>query len=112
MDLYKFSVCLPALVNCLKDYEGEHAAQLEAAFIGKLDECVADLSQLEAMVEQTVDMDAIDRHEYLVNPAFDPRLADLKRQRDRLASGIESLLEEVADNLGLDTTKVPFPAFC
>ena len=106
VDFYKFSVCLPALGNTLREYEGKHVGMLQQDFIERLDGAVADLAQFEAMVEQTVDMDAVDRHEYLVNAAFDPRLEELKHQLDQLQLNVDSLLEDVADDLGLDSNKV------
>lgn len=106
VDFYKFSVCLPSLVNCLKDYSGEFDELLQSEFIDVLDRLVQDLSQFEQMVEQSIDLDAIENHEYLINPAFDPRLEDLKRQKDRLSRMIDDHLEETSDALGLESGKV------
>lgn len=39
---------------------------------------MANFSQFEAMVEQTVDLNALERHEYLINPAFDKMLGQIR----------------------------------
>lgn len=106
VDFYKFSVCLPALVNTLKSCLGKHAEMLHTDVISKLETAIADLSPFESMVEQTIDLDAVNEHEYLINPAFDKRLEDLKLQRDRLAKAVQEHLEESARSLDLEVSKV------
>lgn len=106
VDFYKFSVCLPGLVNTLKGYTGRHVEMLQTDVISKLETSVTDLSPFESMVEQTIDLDAVNEHEYLINPAFDKRLEDLKVQRDRLNKAIQEHLEESARSLDLDLAKV------
>jgi hypothetical protein len=36
---------------------------------------IKNLQQFEALVEQTIDLDALDRHEYLINPSFDEKVS-------------------------------------
>ena len=44
----------------------------------------AELSTFEKLVENTIDLDAIDRHEYVVNPAFDPEASELTDKQMRV----------------------------
>mmetsp|Transcript_48662 Transcript_48662/g.95398 ORF Transcript_48662/g.95398 Transcript_48662/m.95398 type:complete len:948 (-) Transcript_48662:170-3013(-) len=106
VDFYRFCVCLPGLVNALADYSGVHQDLLKQEFTNALEGMMSDLSQFEAMVEQTVDLDAVDNHEYLINPAFDPRLEELAAAKRDVQDQIDEAVEEVARDLGLDASKV------
>lgn len=106
VDLYRFTITLPGLTFSLQDYRGSHQKLLQDEFIAKLEAVVKDLSQFEAMVEQTIDLDAVERHEYLINPSFDNRLEDLRDDKERVFNNMKSLQERVADDLGLDPKHV------
>lgn len=106
VDFYKFCVCLPGMMSGLKDHEGPHKQKLEKEFIRLIEELQQDLGQFEAMVEHTIDLDAVDKHEFLVNPSFDPKLEDLRNQKDDIYEQMKDLLKETATDLGLDDKKV------
>jgi hypothetical protein len=42
-----------------------------------------------------VDLEAIDRHEYLINPAFSPELERLSKEKKQIMKEIEALVEAV-----------------
>jgi DNA mismatch repair protein MSH2 len=74
VQLYQFVVRLPAILDTLRSYNGAHQSMIENEMCSKLERIIGDLKNFEAMVEQTIDLEALDRHEFIVNPAFDDRV--------------------------------------
>lgn len=66
--IYQVIRSLPELINTLSKYEGEHKQLLEGTFTTILIELSEKLKNLEQLAETTIDMEAIDRHEYLIKP--------------------------------------------
>jgi hypothetical protein len=58
-------------------------------------QAIADFKQLEVMVEATIDLSLLDRHEYAVNPQFDPDLQALREQQDDVREAITNLAPKV-----------------
>lgn len=103
---YLFLTRLPALAQALRGYEGRHAALLHGDFTQRVEQAMRDVAQLEAMVEQTVDQAAIKRHEYLINPQFDPKLKRLSEEKKAVLAELEEARGEVARDVELDEAKV------
>lgn len=55
-----------------------------------------------SMVEQILDMDEIDKGEYLIKPSFDEELAEFKDKMDGIEEKMNKLLSKSAKDLGLD----------
>jgi DNA mismatch repair protein MSH2 len=68
--IYQVIRSLPELINTLSQYEGEHKQSLEDKFITPLTELSEKLKNLEQLAETTIDMEAIDHHEYLIKPGI------------------------------------------
>lgn len=65
-----------------------------------------DLGKLVELVEATIDLVALERHEYAVKADFDENLVALKEQRVQAYADMESELESVIDELGTDKVKL------
>ncbi len=55
----------------------------------------ADFAQLEAMIEQTVDMSNADQHEFNINPAFSSELGELHEQKEAIKARIDKIHAKV-----------------
>jgi len=104
--LYRFIIRLPGLIGSLDEYSGPHKELLDDTFTKRIRECAEGLSQLEAMVEQTVDLEAVERHEFLVNPAFDARLAELSAEKKEALREMGSIQRDTADDIGVEVSRV------
>ncbi|CAG5028212.1 unnamed protein product [Parnassius apollo] len=93
---------LPSLLQCLGQAE---SATVHSSLAEPISELHGDLDKFQQMIETTVDMDAVDRGEFLVKPSFDEQLQNLREQLDRLQSMAEKELRAAADNLGLEAGK-------
>lgn len=61
------------------------------------------LQQLHEMVETTIDLDEIDRHNYIIKPEFDEELQELKGQLETMRDELDTEHATVAEDLGMET---------
>jgi len=74
---YQVVVRLPGLVAALAACETgspEHKEMLEREFTGSFDEYCTNLQKLQELVETTIDLEAVDSHEYRIKAEFDQGL--------------------------------------
>lgn len=60
------------------------------------------------MVEQIIDIDAIEKGEFLVRSSFDDQLGELKSTMDSYESKMKRLLSEASNDLDLDSVKLEY----
>lgn len=60
------------------------------------------------MVEQIIDIDAIQKGEFLVSSTFDDQLGELKSTMDTFESKMRKLLSKASDDLSLDSVKLEY----
>ena len=65
-----------------------------------------DFKQYEKLVEQSLDLDGIDNHEYRISPKYSPDLQTIAEERDEVKAEIEQLRLRAATKLGLTEDKV------
>lgn len=106
VNLYKFTIRLPKLVDALQCYDGSNCELIKNDFIRKFQIISADFSQFEAMIEQTVDLDRVDKNEYLINPKFNPRLLEIQQYREHLDMEFDTHIKDAARLLSLVLKKV------
>eukprot|EP00741_Cyanophora_paradoxa_P007886 tig00001224_g7630.t1 len=106
--LYEFVVwVLPNMVEHLRGYTGAGAELLHSRYADRLQESIDNFEQFVAMVETSVDLDAVKDHEYNISAKWDPKLEEIKKRKEKLRRQIyESMPNEVADDLGIDAKKV------
>ncbi|XP_013138068.1 PREDICTED: DNA mismatch repair protein Msh2-like [Papilio polytes] len=80
-------------------------ATVHAALAEPIAELHQDLEKFQQMIESTVDMEEVDRGEYLVKASFDEQLQSLRSELDGLQAAAEKQLRAAADTLALDPGK-------
>lgn len=60
------------------------------------------------MVEQIIDVDAIEKGEFLVRPSFDDRLQELKDIMDQFEAKMEKVHSKAISELGIDAVKLEY----
>ncbi|XP_072932717.1 DNA mismatch repair protein Msh2 [Epargyreus clarus] len=93
---------LPSLLQCLA--EANHST-VHSSLSEPISELTENLDKFQQMIEATVDMDAVDRGDYLVKPSFDEQLQSLSEQLQELQASAEKELNKAARDLGLDAGK-------
>ncbi|CAH2047203.1 unnamed protein product, partial [Iphiclides podalirius] len=93
---------LPSLLQCLAQAD---SATIHSSLAEPISELHGDLEKFQQMIETTVDMEAVERGEFLVKPSFDEQLQNLREQLDNLQSKGEKELRTAASNLDLEAGK-------
>jgi DNA mismatch repair protein MSH2 len=107
VQLYSFVIRLPTLISSLTRCSAEHAAAVEARYVGPLRTCMSDLSSFEALVERGVDLEALQRWgRACISPKVDSALAHLAEQRAETMAKMESLVSAAAEELHLPAGKI------
>jgi DNA mismatch repair protein MSH2 len=82
---YQAVIRLPGFIGTFEGVMDEkYKDPLDAAYTAKLREHGDSLAKFVEMVETTVDLDAVDRHEYIIKPEFDDSLRIIRKKLDQL----------------------------
>jgi len=103
--LWQFTQRLPTIISVLNDwdYGDDNDRQLvESAFINQFVSMNEAFVGIDSMVHQTIDLEAINRHEFLISSNFNPILAALAEERESLMSAMQEECDTVASNVGLE----------
>ncbi|KAK4702829.1 DNA mismatch repair protein MSH2, partial [Phenoliferia sp. Uapishka_3] len=104
--VYQAILLLPGLITVLENggqANEKWPALIEEQYLVKIREHLAGLANLQAMVETTIDLDELDRHNYVIKPEFDDALATLKEKLEEVRDGLDSEHIAVARDLDMDT---------
>ncbi|KAH8880332.1 DNA mismatch repair protein msh-2 [Thozetella sp. PMI_491] len=106
---YQVVIRLPGFVGTLEGIMDEaYRDPLDQAYTTKLRELSDSLVKLQDMVETTVDLDALDNHEYIIKPEFDDSLRIIRKKLDKLRSDMEREFDDAASDLGQERDKKIF----
>jgi DNA mismatch repair protein MSH2 len=106
---YQVVIRLPGFLGTFEGVMDEkYRDPLDAAYTTKLRELSDSLVKLQEMVETTVDLDALDNHEYIIKPEFDDSLRTIRKKLDRLRYDMDNEFSAAADDLGQEQDKKIF----
>ncbi|KAI8964222.1 muts domain V-domain-containing protein [Daldinia sp. FL1419] len=106
---YQVVIRLPGFLGTLEGVMDEkYKDPLDEAYTNKLRELSDSLGKLADMVETTVDLDALDNHEFIIKPEFDDNLRIVRRKLDKLRSNMDSEFRKAADDLNQEENKKIF----
>ncbi|CAH1978326.1 unnamed protein product [Acanthoscelides obtectus] len=93
---------LPKLIKTLTDMEHEC---IKSSIADPLKDIAMDMQNYLAMIEQTLDLDLVDRGEFLVKPSYDEDLSELHEEKEKLLLKMQKIQRKVADDLELEVGK-------
>lgn len=104
--VYQAILLLPGLITTLES--GGQAneiwpALLRETYIEKFKVFEKNVAPLEQMVETTIDLEELDRHNYVIKPEFDEGLVELKTRLEAVRDGLDGEHRTVARNLDMET---------
>ncbi|OBT67414.1 hypothetical protein VE03_03112 [Pseudogymnoascus sp. 23342-1-I1] len=106
---YQVVIRLPGFIGTLEGVMDEKYKDiLDEAYTVKIREYSESLSRLQEMVETTVDLDAMDRHEFIIKPEFDDSLRIIRKNLDKLKYDMEKEHQSVSDDLDQEIDKKLF----
>lgn len=106
---YQVVIRLPGFLGTLEGVMDEiYKDPLDEAYTNKLRELSDSLGKLAEMVETTVDLDALDNHEFIIKPEFDDGLRIIRRKLDKLRHDMDKEFRNAADDLNQEENKKIF----
>jgi DNA mismatch repair protein MSH2 len=106
---YQVVIRLPGFLSSLEAVMDEqYKDPLDAEYTEKLRQFSTAFGGLQNMVETTVDLDALDNHEFIIKPEFDEGLRTIRKRLDKLKRDMEAEHIRVGDDLNQDTEKKLF----
>lgn len=106
---YQVVIRLPGFLGTLEGVMDEaYRDPLDAAYTNKLRELSENLVKFQEMVETTVDLEALDNHEFIIKPEFDDGLRTIRKKLDKLRSDMDREIRDAADDLGQERDKKIF----
>lgn len=106
---YQVIIRLPGFIGTLEGVMDEaYRDPLDEAYTTKLRDLSESLGKLQDMVEQTVDLNALDRHEYIIKSEYDQGLRIIRKKLDQLDRDIRAEFDESAEDLGQEADKKIF----
>lgn len=106
---YQVVIRLPSFIGTLEGVMDEqYRDPLDAEYTSKLREYSDSTAKLQEMVETTVDLEALEGHEFIIKPEFDDGLETIRKRLDRLKYDMEVEHRRVGQDLNQDMEKKLF----
>ncbi|XP_052894948.1 DNA mismatch repair protein spellchecker 1 isoform X2 [Anopheles moucheti] len=99
--LYQVILRVPRMMSLLDIHDAGNVAVLNNVY-KPIKDSLADLKLFKAMVEQIIDLEAVEQGEYLVKADFDSQLQERKQEMDEIHSKMKRHLSAVAKDIGLE----------
>ncbi|KAI9788331.1 MAG: MutS-like protein [Candelina submexicana] len=106
---YQVVIRIPGFVGTLEGVMDEqYRDPLDLEYTSKLRDYSDSLAKLQEMVETTVDLEALDHHEFIIKPEFDDSLKTIRKRLDKLKYDMDVEHRKVGKDLKQDTEKKLF----
>ncbi|KAK0086849.1 hypothetical protein PV325_002411 [Microctonus aethiopoides] len=106
VDCYKIYLAVNSLPGLVKALAIDDApAALRVLIIEPLTECIQDMDKYQEMIENTLDMNALESKEYRVKPEFNDDLVELNEQLESLKAKMDAQLLKVAKDTDMEPGK-------
>ncbi|KAF2147537.1 uncharacterized protein K452DRAFT_262098 [Aplosporella prunicola CBS 121167] len=106
---YQVAIRLPGFLGTLEGVMDEqYKDPLDSEYTSKLRDYSDSLARLQEMVETTVDLQALDNHEFIIKPEFDDNLRSIHKRLDKLRYEMDVEHTRVGKDLNQDTEKKLF----
>ena len=106
---YQVAIRLPGFIGTFEGVMDEaHKTALDAEYTEKLRSYSGSFSKLQEMVETTVDLDALENHEFVIKSDFDDGLRIIRKKLDTLRYNMDKEHNRVGQDLNQDTEKKLF----
>nr|XP_032516742.1 DNA mismatch repair protein Msh2 [Danaus plexippus plexippus] len=93
---------IPVLLKCLSEFNDPTIHSVLCEPIAELNN---DLEKFQQMIETTIDLEAVDRGDFLVKPSFDEELQVLANDLEKLQNSAEKELNKAARDLDMEAGK-------
>lgn len=106
---YQVAIRLPGFLGTLESVMDEaYKDPLDKEYTSKIREYSDHLAKLCEMVETTVDLDALDNHEFIIKPEYDESLKIIRKRLDKLRVDMDREHRRVSEDLNQEIDKKLF----
>ncbi|KAI9654997.1 MAG: MutS-like protein [Trizodia sp. TS-e1964] len=106
---YQVVIRIPGFIGTLEGVMDEaYRDPLDAEYTVKLRGYSDSLAKLQEMVETTVDLEALDHHEFIIKPEFDDSLRTIRKKLDKLKYDMDVEHRKAGKDLNQETEKKLF----
>ena len=106
---YQVAIRLPGFIGTLEGVMDEqYKDPLDAFYTSRLIDYSNSLAKLQEMVETTIDLEALERHEFIIKPEFDESLRILRKRLDKVKQAIDGEHRDVSKDLNQEIGKKLF----
>ncbi|KKK17969.1 hypothetical protein ARAM_007275 [Aspergillus rambellii] len=107
--VYQVAIRLPGFISSLENViDEQYQTPLDREYTTKLRSHSDSLAKLEEMVETTVDLEALENHEFIIKPEFDDSLRIIRKKLDKLRHDMYLEHRSVARDLDQEMDKKLF----
>ncbi|RCI06731.1 MutS-like protein, partial [Rhizopus stolonifer] len=106
--VYQVVLRLPGLLACLEHRisdDPKKAALIDELYTSKIKHLSSILKKVEELVETTIDLDALENHEYIIKAQFNDELEDLRAQINKIDEQMSEEYRSVGSTLNLELDK-------
>ncbi|KAG2003249.1 DNA mismatch repair protein MSH2 [Coprinopsis cinerea AmutBmut pab1-1] len=106
--VYQVVLKLPGMVETLESVQAEDEAKLELVkevFATTYKEAAGSLAKYGEMVEETIDLDELDNHNYVIKPDYDAKLQELAEQLKDVRDGLDAEHRKVGNATDMELDK-------
>lgn len=105
--LYQVVIRIPKILIILRELE---CPTVTSAIYSPIKDTLGELDKFKQMVEQIIDVEGIEKGEFLIKASFDERLLEMKEKMDSLEAKISKQWTKASNDLGLDNIKLDYVA--
>lgn len=97
--VYQIVYAVPLLTTTLKEFNNSF---ITSVLIHPIEEIKSDLERYQAMIEEVLDLDLVDRGEFLVKKTFSSELEEIFDKKQKLEEKMQKELRSAGKSLGFD----------
>lgn len=106
---YQVVIRIPGFITAFESVIDEtYKDPIDAVYTNQLNDLSNKLGKLAEMVETTVDLDALDHHEFIIKPEFDDTLRQIRERLDKLKHNMDVEHRRAAKDLNQEIDKKLF----
>ncbi|KAK7046831.1 DNA mismatch repair protein 2 [Favolaschia claudopus] len=106
--VYQVVLLLPGMIQALENVQNEnekHSTLIEQTYLDALRGFNENLEKYSDMVEHTIDLDELDRHNYVIKPEYDENLGAIAESLSETRDGLDKEHKSVGRELSLELDK-------
>ncbi|KAF8803517.1 DNA mismatch repair protein [Phlegmacium glaucopus] len=106
--VYQVVLKLPGMIESLEDIQYQDIAYSDLVaetYLKVFKECGSSLEKYGEMVEQTLDLNELENHNYVIKPDYDPRLQELADKLTEVRDGLDAEHRRAGKDLDLELDK-------